>query len=536
MNNINLSNVKISNDTVQLEFLYKNEYINDNSKLYFEDINNNQYFLNVHKCKNKVNYSYNNEFVEVAKVFINFRFKNYGFLKLYLNDSNNKLVLNILDNKNAKISTKDNPYMIFYKDFKIQLLDNGINFVHKKSGDKLKYELKKQLYGLKKYRKFFVFRLLKSSRRKYYLFNDRLLYGDDNAEELFKFVCNNKLDILKNSFFVIDKNSLAFNRISSIGRVLKFGSLQHKLKFLNSRIVLSSHSSYLGNCFNPFSEIEMDLYKDLINKQFVFLQHGIVMNDVRQYLNRELTTADLFITSTNAEYNYVSSEDFMYEPNMVVPTGLPRFDKLKNDISNVILISPTWRAYDESLSFEASDYYANFSSLLKNAHLLNILKTKNYKIKFLLHPVFDKYKYLFDKFKNDYVQILTTGEIKYFSLFNECALFITDYSSIHFDVATLEKPILYYQFDKDFFFNNHYQAGYFDYQKDGFGKVVYNEADLIDELDYYLNNNCKIKDYYKEIIERTFIHLDHNNSKRVMEEVLKLDKTEDINYRFNNVH
>ena len=150
--------------------------------------------------------------------------------------------------------------------------------------------------------------------------------------------------------------------------------------------------------------------------------------------------------------------------------------------------------------------------------------------------MFDKYKYLFDKFKNDYVQILTTGEIKYFSLFNECALFITDYSSIHFDVATLEKPILYYQFDKDFFFNNHYQAGYFDYQKDGFGKVVYNEADLIDELDYYLNNNCKIKDYYKEIIERTFIHLDHNNSKRVMEEVLKLDKTEDINYRFNNVH
>lgn len=90
--------------------------------------------------------------------------------------------------------------------------------------------------------------------------------------------------------------------------------------------------------------IIMPVYKDIINKKFVFLQHSVIMNDVRQYLNREFTTADLFVTSTNDEYNYIKQKDFLYEPNMVICTGLPRFDKLENNIKEkIILISPTWR-------------------------------------------------------------------------------------------------------------------------------------------------------------------------------------------------
>ena len=301
-------------------------------------------------------------------------------------------------------------------------------------------------------------------------------------------------------------------------------------------MVISSHSSYLSNCFNPFSEIEMEMYKDIINKKFVFLQHGIIMNDVRQYLNRELITADLFITSTKQEYEYVTSEDFMYEPNMVIGSGLPRFDKLENNISNVILISPTWRTLGANTNFEDSEYFSIFKSLLTNKNLQNMLITKNYKIKFLLHPVFAEYKYLFDSFANNYIEVLDSSQIKYFNLFNECALFITDYSSIHYDVATLKKPILYYQFDKDYFFSHHYGSGYFDYEKNGFGEVVTNEKDLINKINLYLNNNCQIKEEYKNRIEDTFINLDHNNSKRVFDKIINIDNNKDLNYRFNNVH
>lgn len=536
MKYINLSNIKINNSKIELEFLYKDLEIDDDIVIYLEDENQKKYFCEVTKGISKVNYSYNNENVEVAKVVINFKITTFGLLKIKLEDKKGIVELKIVNNKNEEISTTQNPYIIFSKTNKIQVLEDGIKIDKIYFGDKIKYEFNKQVYGLKKYQKIFIYRFFKAKKSKFYLFNDRLLYGDDNAEELFKYINKNHPKFAKKCYFVLDKESKSINRIRKIGKVLKYKSISHKIKFLNSRIVISSHSSYLGNCFNPFDKEEMEIYKDIINKKFVFLQHGICMNDVRQYLNRELTTADLFVTSTKQEQEYITSKDFMYEPNMVIDAGLPRFDKLEDKREKVILISPTWRVLDENVKIEDTEYFSTFKSLLSNEYLNEILLEKNYKIKFLLHPVFAKSKYLFDSLANEQIEILESSEIKYFNLFNECSVFITDYSSIHFDVAYLKKPIIYYQFDKEYFFKNHYNSGYFDYEKDGFGKVIANEKMLIKEIEYYLNNDCKTRDEYKNKIEDTFIHIDHNNSKRVYDEIIKLDNNGDINYRFNNVH
>ena len=149
--------------------------------------------------------------------------------------------------------------------------------------------------------------------------------------------------------------------------------------------------------------------------------------------------------------------------------------------------------------------------------------------------MFAKYKKLFEELENENIKILETSKIKYFELFNECSIFITDYSSIHFDVAFLKKPIIYYQFDKEYFFKKHYQLGYFDYEKQGFGKVVEKEEEIIEEIKYYIENNCNIRDEYKNRIEKTFRYLDHENSKRVFEKIQEIDNG-DINYRFNDVH
>ena len=83
---------------------------------------------------------------------------------------------------------------------------------------------------------------------------------------------------------------------------------------------------------------------------------------------------------------------------------------------------------------------------------------------------------------------------------------------------------------------HHYHKGYFDYDKDGFGKVTKTENDTIDEIEYYIKNNCKIRNEYKSKIEKTFQYLDHNNSKRVFDKILELDNKQERNYRFNNVH
>ena len=157
-------------------------------------------------------------------------------------------------------------------------------------------------------------------------------------------------------------------------------------------------------------------------------------------------------------------------------------------------------------------------------------------MQFLLHPVFADHKHLFEELSNEYIQILDSSQIRYFQLFNKCAIFITDYSSIHYDVATLQKPIIYYQVDKKYFFKNHYKRGYFDYEEDGFGNVIENEEQIVNDIENYLNNDCKIEEKYRKRIENTFRYLDNNNCQRLFEKIIELDNNGDINYRFNNVH
>ena len=536
MKYINLVNVSIKNKNIEFEFLYKNKYFNKNRAIYFEDELQRKYFCNIKQCNNEVNYSYNNETCYISKVMLNMPIAQYGKMKILLKENDKILELDIRDNKNELISERNNPYTIFLNKYKIKISLDNIQIIKRNFGDKIIYEIEKQIYGIKKYKRLFIFRFLKMKKRKYYLFNDRLLYGDDNSEQLFRYINENYPKFAKKCYFVLDKNSTSINRIRKIGKVLKYGSFNHKFKFLNSKMVISSHSSYLDNSFNPFSIQEMNMYKDIINKKFVFLPHGVIMNDVRQYLNRELITADLFITSTRQEYQYIMQEDFMYETDMVACTGLPRFDRLKNNKnSKIILISPTWRALGENMKFENSQYFKVYRSLLTNSKLKEILKKEGYKIKFLLHPVFAKYKDLFNDIDDKYIEILETSKIKYFELFNECDIFITDYSSIHFDVAYLKKPIIYYQFDKEYFFKKHYNKGYFDYEKHGFGKIVEKEEQLINEIQYYIQNNCQIKKEYKEKIENTFIYFDHNNSKRTFNRLIELDNRNNVDYRFNNI-
>ena len=268
------------------------------------------------------------------------------------------------------------------------------------------------------------------------------------------------------------------------------------------------------------------------------------MNDVHNMLNRSRTIADLFITTTNAEYEIVSSPIYLYEKDMIACTGLARFDKLQNKNENIILIAPTWRTFlteveyanENKNEFTNSEFYLKYKQLLLNEELKKVIRKNNYKIKFLLHPVFEKHKYIMQDLENDNISIVSVQDIKYSELFNECSIFITDYSSTHFDVAYLQKPIIYYQFDKERFFKSHYKKGYFDYEKDGFGQVIEDEKEIVEKIIFYINNNCNAEEKYLAKIRETFKFLDKNNCKRIYKHIKMIDNDEGLNYRFNNVH
>ena len=49
----------------------------------------------------------------------------------------------------------------------------------------------------------------------------------------------------------------------------------------------------------------------------------------------------------------------------------------------------------------------------------------------------------------------------------------------------------------------------------GFGDVVKNEEYLVDKIKFYLSDDCKMEDKYKERVDDFFKYKDKNNSKRV---------------------
>ena len=533
---LNLVDIEIKDNKVVIEYIYKHEKNKEITTV-----------LNTSDCRdievksNTVDFSSELDITKI-KLFINILKPNS--IKLNLKEDGKEYTTKLLDNKDEKIVLEGNNYCIFTNGFKINVFEDNIVIESKKKFDKLIYEIKKQIYSIKKFKRVSLLRILSRKNKKYYLFNDRIMYADDNAEQLFKHINEKHKIMAKNSYFVLDEKSPKIKEMKKYGKVLKYGTLNHKIKYLNSRMVISSHASYFDRVFNPFDRREMEMLKDLINKKFVFLQHGVTFNDVHKILNRPQIIADLFVTTTNREHSEILSEKYMYENDMVICTGLARFDRLKNNNNNIILIAPTWRAYLTDVkygdknkeAFEKSDFYKQYKLVLENKELVEKLRKNKYVIYFLLHPVFVKFKKEFEKLNNDVVKILTTENVTYSELFSECSVFITDYSSTHFDLAFLKKPLMYYQFDKEKFYESHYDKGYFEYERDGFGDVVYESNSLIKELLVYIENGCKTKEKYKQRIEETFKHLDNENSERIYKEIKKLDEKNEKNYRFNNVH
>ena len=95
------------------------------------------------------------------------------------------------------------------------------------------------------------------------------------------------------------------------------------------------------------------------------------------------------------------------------------------------------------------------------------------------------------------------------------------------DFSYLRKPLIYCQFDEKEFMgsgNHVYVPGYFDYERDGFGEVEYDLESTVDRIIEYMENDCKLKDKYRERIDKFFAFNDQNNCQRVYEEIIKLDK------------
>lgn len=351
--------------------------------------------------------------------------------------------------------------------------------------------------------------------KKIWIFMDRKDMADDNAEHLYKYALTQEDGIKK--YFVIDKHSKDYNRLQEkYDSVLEFYSIKHRLAYLLADKIISSHPD--SKIINPFYGKNIRLYSGLFRNNIYFLQHGVIKDDISDWLNRYNKNVRMVLTSAQMEYDSFFKYNYNYDKDVIALLGLPRFDNLMNNkkskLKKQIVIMPSWRenlSYFENEQIKESTFFKAMNSLINNEKLIKLAKKYNYKIIFKPHPLVYNFIDLFDE--NDYVEI--DKESTYQKINSESSLAITDYSSVVFDFAYTKKPILYYQYGDDY----HFKETFFDYENDGFGEVSTNEDDLLDYLEDYLKNNCKMKEEFKQRVDKFFKFNDNKNCKRVYDEI-----------------
>ncbi len=359
-----------------------------------------------------------------------------------------------------------------------------------------------------------------------WLITDKADRADDNGEALFKYLCQNKDTVDCTPVFAISKESPDYKRLKQYGKVIPYMSWRHKMTHLLAKHTVSAYShDEISTPFLGHSKYYSDL---LANNKIIFLQHGIIKDDLSKGLNKRHKNFKMFVTSTERERQSILDCNYGYTDSEVVLTGLPRYDYLYNDPQKKITIMPTWErslfgTYDASTSrwsllpdFENSTYYQFYNALLNSDKLLSYAEEHGYKIQFMAHPVLFPY---IDRFTPDPRAIVLDPRTSYRDIFAQSSLITTDYSSVAFDFAYLKKPIVYTQFEK-----NHYEEGYFDYERDGFGEIEVSVEDTVDRLIEYMENDCKLKDIYLERIDKFYAFHDRDNCKRVYEAIVSLDK------------
>ena len=379
------------------------------------------------------------------------------------------------------------------------------------------------------------FYLRSRKKKQIWLFLDRIDKADDNGEAMFRYVRSlNNSDI--EAWFIIDRSSQDYERLKPLGNIVAANSFKHQMLHVLADYIFTSQLN--GYVENPFGKGER-FYRDLYHQpKVIFLQHGITKDNHTKWLNRYNQNLTALVVSSKREQESFLSYPYYYDKKNIWLCGMPRLDNLYHDEKRQLLIMPTWRKHhmeqrwDAELKtyrwcrkedFSIGKYVSTYRSLLNNKQLLALCKKYGYSLVFMPHPLVQPYKSEFDPPEEVTVYPYDTS---WRQLFAESDLMITDYSSVAFDFAWLEKPVLYYQFDREEFFAGHtYTEGYFDYEKDGFGEIVTKSEELLAVLEDYLKNECQINELYRDRIRAFYSGLERDCCKNIYQKVIESEQT-----------
>ncbi|APC49682.1 hypothetical protein BME96_16455 [Virgibacillus halodenitrificans] len=347
--------------------------------------------------------------------------------------------------------------------------------------------------------------------------------AQDNGYAFFNYVDENKLH--ENFYYIIDSTSPDYKYIKNKNRnVIKFMSFKYFYLIFAANLLISSETKRHAYNIRVRSG---KINQTLNNKKSVFLQHGVTGLKKSDVFKKKKGRGnfDLVIATSEHEKDIIR-ENWNYSNEEIAVTGFSRWDLLEDKSQNrslkKIFVMPTWRSWIEGMpksDFKQSDYFSKYYSMLNSEELNFILSKNNLELVFFLHPKFKEYASEFIDNNNglDNIKIKDFLDIKVNEELMEASLLISDYSSVTWDMYYLNKPVIFFQFDYNKY--EEYEGSYIDMDRDLFGDRVENVEELLHELRYYIKNDFNLKPHFSQLRQEYFKYLDHNNSKRIFNEI-----------------
>lgn len=345
-----------------------------------------------------------------------------------------------------------------------------------------------------------------------WLIGERTDTAQDNGISFFRWLQKNT-DI--EAYYVIDENSLDYEKLSDQNNVVLFGSQDHFEVASKAKVLASTHD--LENILPYKTASGFWGYEDTIK---VFLQHGVLGRKNVEYNKKYYDLPfDIFnVSSTSEKYDIVANQ-LGYDEKNVYVTGLSRFDNLPLETNNKvkkILIMPTWRDWlNSDFAFNNSEYMKKYLDLIKDNRMIELCKKYNVEINFYPHYRSQEFfRYHLNKTSKE-IRYIESGEQTVQELLIEHDILITDYSSVSFDFSYMNKPVIFFHFDVNQFF----RKGILRPIEETFiGDIVYNENELINRIErlinsYEIKNDLEFSDI--------FAYRDHSNSERVYTAILE---------------
>ncbi|NQD87405.1 hypothetical protein HP499_06230 [Paenarthrobacter sp. CM16] len=297
------------------------------------------------------------------------------------------------------------------------------------------------------------------------LFFDRPFQADDNAEHLYEYFRAQHPEFT-HAYFAINPKSPDWVRLEAKGfNLISIFTTEFYEKFLVSDLVVSSQIysiRYRGKSF--------------ANSRFVYLQHGIQLNDMSDWVLSKYF--DVFVATGRIEADYMSK----LAPVETLNSGLPRYESLARDTKGQqhLLFMPTWRFNLHQSSaelFAQSSYFHAIDKLLSDPALLKFLEDTDRIMHVKLHPNVEKRAGQFR-----FTDRIVKSDLSYREAIRAAELVVTDYSSAALDAAFVGIPIAYYHWDAADFFKDQPYESRLDYSEDGLGPVFSEHSELVNHI------------------------------------------------------